>query len=44
MIKDEIEVREKEIEDNNAELAKIEKDLQANPPDVDALRQKKVKL
>ena len=34
----------KEIEDNNAELAKIEKDLQANPPDVDALRQKKVKL
>lgn len=44
LIKDEIEVREKEIEDNNAELAKIEKDLQANPPDVDALRQKKVKL
>lgn len=44
LIKDEIEVREKEIEDNNAELAKIEKDLQANPPDVDALRQRKVKL
>ncbi len=46
LIKDEIEVREKEFAENNIELKKIEQALTSNSSDinVDELRQKKVKL